>query len=258
MDEHLEIPGTRSPTCSRRSLERLCAGELAGEDEQRLRAHAASCPECARALADLAREAEAFHREVAFDRFEAAVAAKAQKRSRRHIAGPVGLALVAGLAALLFIRPLTALHSRPGIKGDGASVLELFVGCAGQAPRIAQNNETLAPGERVRVGYQSAHRRFVLVFSIDEAGVATALYPESGPSLPAEQGPGTHLMPDSLELTGRGAERIVALLSDEPIDARAALAAASREFSRAGRLDRMGPMRLGAEELSVVLHKPDT
>jgi hypothetical protein len=64
-------------------------------------------------------------------------------------------------------------------------------------------------------------------------------------------------MPDSLELTGKGHERIVAVFSDQPIDVAQALAAASREFSRAGSLQRMHDLRLGvrSEESAVTVKK---
>ena len=65
----------------------------------------------------------------------------------------------------------------------------------------------------------------------------TPLYPEQGQSLPVPDGSAsaTRYLPDSLELTGTGAERIVVVLSDQPIDvetARRAARAALRQ--RAG------------------------
>ncbi len=258
MADLLEIPGTRSATCSRRALSRLCAGELAPAEESQVREHVKQCPDCSAELSRLQGEAASFPAEVPFDDFARAVLAKAERPKRKAISGPVGLALAAGILLIVLAGPLTFLsqHSRNALKG-GDAVLELFVGGTGQAPRLATDGEALAPGERVRVGYQAPRHRHLLVLSVDESGTATALYPESGASLPVERAPGTHLMPDSLELTGKGYERIVAVFSDQPIDVAQALAAASREFSRAGSLQRMHELRLSvkSEESAVTVKK---
>jgi len=259
MDEALQIPGMNPSTCSMRSLERLRAGELDTTQAEKVRAHAAGCARCAARLAELDRETADFKREVPFDRFESAVARKGREQKRHTWVGPMGLALAAGVAALLIGGPLLynsdARRNGNGIKGSDG-VVELFVGGTGAAPRLAKSGETLSAGERVRVGYQTREHKYVLVFSVDEAGVATALYPESGPSVPVEKGAGTHLMPDSLELTGKGLEKVIALFSDEPLDVGAALSAASREFTRAGQLERMQPLPLRAQESSITVRKP--
>ena len=261
MSDDLQIPGTREPGCSHQSLARLCAGELKAEEQASVRAHAASCARCGAELAALEREAQDFQREVPFERFQASVAARQRPARRGRVTVPVGLALAAGIAVIVAFGPMRALlrdarHSNT-TKGGG-SALELFAGGAGQAPRPARDGDALATGERIRVGYQAGSRRFLLVLSVDERGAATALYPAFGRSLAADPSPGTHLMSDSLELTGQGYERVIALFSDEPIDMRAAIAAATKEFVRAGRLDRMGPLPLQAEEQSAVsLKKPE-
>ena len=258
MDEALSIPGMGGPqACSTRSLERLRAGELDAAEAEEVRAHAASCAQCGARLAGLEREAAEFKREVPFDRFESAVARKGRELKRRSWVAPMGLALAAGLAAIVVGGQLLYNGgNRHNLIKGAYGVIELFVGGTGAAPRLAKNGETLLAGERVRVGYQTREHRYFLVFSVDEAGVATALYPESGPSLPVDKGPGTHLMPDSLELTGKGLEKVIALFSDEPLEVRTALAAASREFARAGSLERMQPLGLRAEESTIAVRKP--
>ena len=64
----------------------------------------------------------------------------------------------------------------------------------------------------------------------------TPLYPEQGASLtvPAGVPSATHFLPDSLELTGAGLERIIVLLSDQPIDVEVARQAARAAYDRAG------------------------
>lgn len=263
MAEPLDLSdlGLRSPSCSRRSLERLRAGELGADEERAVRAHAAGCQRCGAELAALQKEAEALKAEVPFETFAAAVERKQARRRRGKVAGPVGLALAAGIALILVWGPMKAVMTS-GRHGHhltkGGSALELFVGGTGATARQAQDGEALAPGERVRVGYLAPDKAYVLVLSVDEAGVATALYPESGPSLAVDKGAGTHLMPDSLELTGAGQEKIIAVFSDRPIDMKAALEAASKEFARAGRLDRMAdlPLPVRAEQSARTLKKP--
>jgi predicted anti-sigma-YlaC factor YlaD len=258
MDEMLEIPGTRREGCSRRSLERLLTGELDTEESARVRRHAESCPRCGSALAELEREAADFKNQVAFESFEAAIEARRHRASMRWLK-PVGLALAAGLAALMLAGPLrpAIFESHSGYNNlKGGAALELYVGGTGASSRIATSDEKLAPGERIRVGYQAAGKPFVLVLSIDEAGVVTPLYPESGQSVAADSTSGTHLMPDSLELTGSGLERVIALFSARPIEVSAATQAARDEHARARGVAAMGPLSLEAEQSTLVVRKP--
>ena len=258
MDESLQIPGTRDPGCSQRSLEQLRSGELTADEAIRVRAHAASCARCGPRLAALEREAAEFKREVPLERLAAAVGRRPARRGR--VAGPIGFALAAGIALILIAGPMRAMLAQarhPNTVKGGGGVLELFVGGAGQAPRLAKDGEPLATGERIRVGYHAGEKRYLLVLCVDQKGVATALSPEFGHSLEADPTPGTHLMSDSLELTGQGDEKVIALFSDQPLEVRTALAAASREFARVGRLDQMGPLPLGADQQSLAVKKPE-
>ncbi|MGC4122819.1 MAG: DUF4384 domain-containing protein [Myxococcales bacterium] len=267
MDESLDIPGVkasndRGPTCSLRSVARLCAGELTGDEAATVRTHARGCARCGAELARLEQEAAEFKAQVPFEAFAAAVERKQSQRKRGKVAGPVSLALAAGIALIVLWGPMKVLlgaaHQGHNLT-KGGSTLELFVGGAGATPRLAQDGEALARGERVRVGYRAQDKSYVLVLSVDESGVATPLYPESGPSLPVEKGAGTHLLPDSLELTGAGQERVIAVFSDQAVEMRAALEAASKEFARAGRLAAMSelPLPVRSEQSARTLKKPE-
>ncbi|MGI5863747.1 MAG: zf-HC2 domain-containing protein [Myxococcales bacterium] len=258
MDERLDIPGTRATACSVRQLERLFAGELSGQDEEQLRRHVAGCARCGQQLAALEREASNMRRELPFERFEAAVLAKGSRAKPRRRVERALLALAAGLLAVALGGQLLSSSEGPSGRNalKGGAALELFVGGAGADPRPAKDGESLAPGERIRVGYQASGKRFLIVLSVDEAGAVTPLYPESGTSLPAEPGPGTHLLPDSLELTGSGLERIIGLFSDSPLSVAAATEAAARELERAGSVERMGSLPLEAEQSGRAVRKP--
>ena len=117
--------------------------------------------------------------------------------------------------------------------------------------------EALARGERVRLGYTPDARKYVLALSVDSAGEVTPLYPESGQSLPVEPGPGTHWLPDSIEFTGSGAERVVVLLSDSPVAVEDVTAAARRAFEAAGRdVAKMPPLDVDGDQTHWMLLKP--
>jgi hypothetical protein len=56
-----------------------------------------------------------------------------------------------------------------------------------------------------------------LVVSIDDAGEITPIYVENGRSLPIAPGSARTWLPDSLEFTGKGLERLVIVLSASPL-----------------------------------------
>ena len=256
MDEALAIPGTRACGVPELTLRRLAAGELDAEAERQIRGHLADCARCAKAFSRMEREAQAFFASVPLEPFALAVKAKLRVQERRRWAGPAALALAAALALGLLASPLQAVLNGPShgnrSKGD---LLDVYVGGAG-APRIAQNGEALAPGERIRLGYHGAEGGYLLVLSLDESGEVTPLYPEQGRSLKAEPGNQVHMLPESVELTGRGLERLVMLFSDQPLEVEAAREAARAEFSRARSLAAMAPLPLDAREQSLLLRKP--
>jgi len=137
-----------------------------------------------------------------------------------------------------------------GERGDrtkgGAGMIVRIAGAAGQRTAQVDAPEPLAAGERLRLGYQSGGHRYLLALSIDEHGEVTPLYPERGSSLtvPAAVPSATHFLPDSLELTGAGLERIIVVLSDQPLEMEAAQRAARAAYERAGgelsRLPKLG------------------
>ncbi len=110
-------------------------------------------------------------------------------------------------------------------------------GADGQRTADVAAIEALARGERLRIGYQPGDHRYLLSLSIDDRGEVTPLYPERGPSLTVPDGShsATRFLPDSLELTGKGTERIIVVLSDQPIDVEAARRAARAAYQKAGR-----------------------
>jgi hypothetical protein len=243
------------------TLRRRRAGEALGPDGPSIEAHASSCPECrarARALDD---EQRRFEQEISFDRFAAGVeraARGAQKRrsagrTRVWVAGPL-VAMAAAVALVVTFKP----HETNRTKG-GAGMTVRVAGAGGQRDARTEGTERLVRGERLRIGYQPEGHRYLLSLSIDDHGTITPLYPERGASLPVPDGSAsaTRYLPDSLELTGAGLERIVVVLSDQPIDVDAARRAARAAYDKAGgdlaRLPRLG---LPGEEFGRTFAKP--
>ncbi|HVV52938.1 MAG TPA: ACP synthase, partial [Polyangia bacterium] len=190
--------------------------------------------------------------------------APSRRLPARHWALPT-LALAAAVAVVVTFHgraPGPGGRAHPpgwdGIKG-GAGMTVRIAGAAGQRTAAVAGVEPLAAGERLRLGYQTGGHRYLLALSIDERGEVTALYPERGPSLtvPAGVQSATHFLPDSLELTGAGLERIVVVLSDQPIDMEAARQAARAAYERAGGdLSRLPKLALPGEEFTRTFAKP--
>jgi hypothetical protein len=134
-----------------------------------------------------------------------------------------------------------------------------IAGPDGQRDARVDGAEPLATGERLRVGYTPGEHAYVLSLSIDARGEVTALYPEQGSSLPISDGApsATRFLPDSLELTGTGLERVLVVLSDKAIDVDTARRAARAAYDRAGgELDRLPQLGLPGEEFSRSFAKP--
>jgi hypothetical protein len=132
-------------------------------------------------------------------------------------------------------------------------------GASGQRTARVDGTEPLSAGERLRIGYQTGGHRYLLALSIDERGEVTPLYPEQGPSLivPAGVATATHFLPDSLELTGTGLERIVVVLSDLPVDVQVARQAARAAYDRAGGdLGHLPRLDLPGEQFTRTFAKP--
>jgi hypothetical protein len=242
------------------TLRRLHAGELAGTESQQARTHVSACMECSRVLKGLETEQARFEAELPFERFEAGVErtlrGPSSVPSRPRLNGML-VAVAATVLLAVAVRPL--LSQTPTNRLKGGATAELRIGGDGmpQRPVAPGATETLAQGERVRIGYAAGEHRYVLAVSVDETGEVTALYPVMGPSLPVEAGAGTHWLPDSVAFSGAGLERVVVVLSDEPLEVEAVLEAARRGWESAGRnVTTLSSLGVEGEELHWLLRKP--
>jgi hypothetical protein len=95
------------------------------------------------------------------------------------------------------------------------------------------SQEILEPGDRVRFGYRTADPRYLVAVSVDDGGEVTLLYPESGPALAVAPTAETTYLPDSLEFTGAGREKIFLFLARKPFDSAAAKQAVKSAHAKA-------------------------
>jgi hypothetical protein len=253
------------------------AGESLGEAGPAIAEHAGACAECKARLRGLDDEQRRFEGAISFDRFAAGVERAARgprvaprRRPPARVWALPTLALAAAVAVVVTFHgraPEVGVgapgHRVPppgwdGIKG-GAGMTVRIAGTAGQRTAQTDATEALAPGERLRLGYQSGGHRYLLSLSIDQHGEVTPLYPEQGSSLtvPAAIPNATHFLPDSVELTGAGLERIIVVLSDQPISVEAARAAARAAYDRAGGdLGHLPKLDLPGEQFTRSFAKP--
>jgi hypothetical protein len=250
-------------------LRRLRAGEAQGDDARAMTAHAAACPLCKARLREIDDEQRRFEQAISFDRFAAGV-----ERAARRPAMPAATrgapqawwafpTLAAAAAALALVvtfgaRERGGEHNR--LKG-GADVV-MRIGAGDGAQRIASRGapEALGTGERIRIGYKAGRFRYLTAVSLDDRGQATAVYPEAGKSLAVtgeETGTLTRYLPDSVELTGAGAERVIVVLSAEPLDVDAVKRAAESAYRKAkGDILRLPALDIPGEQFHRTFIKP--
>jgi hypothetical protein len=260
------------------TLRRRRAGETLGAEAPAIEEHATTCADCRARIRALDDEQRRFEDEISFDRFSAGVERAARSARPAHpphagrpargtpgrtVRARVWMSSVAGMAAaaaalLVFVTSPKEHGPTNRIKG-GAGVIVRVAGSDGQRTAGVEATEALARGERLRIGYQSGGHKYLLSLSIDDRGEVTPLYPERGPSLQVPDGSetATRFLPDSLELTGKGTERIVVVLSDQPIDVEVARRAARAAYQRAGGdVTRLPKLDLPGEQFVRTFAKP--
>jgi hypothetical protein len=278
-------PARREIHLGELKLRRLLAGESLGFEHALAAAHVAGCPECAKRLEGLAEEQRAFEQRISFDRFAAGVERAARvpgptagshwwqrPASTRSFLTVMSVgSLAAVLALVIGVRPLfesarlrheetAALERSNRTKGAGRAGVMVRVASAENGPQRtagADASEPLAMGERIRVGVRPGPHHFLFAISVDDAGVVTPLYPEVGTSMPLPRGDGLQYLPDSLELIGKGRERLVVLLTDVPLeldDLRRAVAVAFQHAG--GDLARLPNLPIAGEQFHRMFVKP--
>lgn len=242
------------------ALRRHRAGEALGADAPAIEAHANSCADCRTRLRSLDDEQRRFEQAISFDRFAAGVerAARGARKPRRSVPIVAWAApMLAAAATLAVVMTFQGKPATPGnrIKG-GAGVIVRVAGEDGQRTARVDAPEPLSRGERLRIGYNSGGHRYLVALSIDAFGTVEPLSGERA-SVALPDGSATRYLPDAWELTGAGLERIVVVLSDEPIAVDAAVRAARASYAKSrGDLGRMPALGLPGEEFSRLFAKP--
>jgi hypothetical protein len=246
------------------ALRRHRAGEALPGDAG---AHIAACAECRARERALDDEQRRFEQEISFDRFAAGVERAARgadgraARGRRVLRGWMAAPVFAAAAAVVLVVSFTSGPRRPyvGTKGGAAITVRVAGGAGAQRTAAVGAPEALAPGERVRIGYEPGPHRYLLALSVDDRGTVTPLYPESGRSVPTAKGPGgaVRYLPDSVEFTEAGTERLIVILSDQPLEVEAARRAARAAYDKAkGDILHLPALDLPGEQFQRTFIKP--
>jgi hypothetical protein len=229
-------------------LRQLQVGELAPDTERQVQQHLAGCEDCRARLEGLGAEARAFMTSIPFARFAGGVERAARvprltPRSRRTaLMGAGGLALAAA-AGLLLMAGGPGGDARNRIKGGPLITATVRIAAAsGQQRSVGPGSTTLlAAGDRLRVGYALPDPAHLMVVSIDEAGEASKLSTDAEAARLVQPAREVAYLSGSIELTGKGKERLYLFVSEFPLDpdsaadaARAAHAAARGDLTRAG------------------------
>jgi hypothetical protein len=258
------------------SMQENHVGEMAlrrlrvGEPLPEVAAHTDACGDCRARLKALDDEQRRFEQDISFDRFAAGVerAARTAEAPRRAPAPRPStwrfmvptFALAAGVALFVGLTGNRAAGPYSGVKGGADITVRVSAGDTGpQRSAAVDAPEALARGERVRIGYQPGKHRYLLSLSIDEHGQVTPIYPETGHSLAVGKavGAGPRYLPDSIEFTDAGTERLFVIMSDAPIDVDAARRAARASYDRAkGDILHMPALDLPGEQFQRTFIKP--
>jgi len=241
-------------------LRRFRLGELPAEEAATVENHMHDCATCRGKLRAIEGEAAAFRAEISFDEFAAGVsrAHRVPRPTRRRTLG--ALAVFAAAAAVVFFARGGEKHFTNSIKGEAVVGQLRIAGPQGQRPLDPNASDSLHPSERVRIGYRTPEATHLIAVSIDEQGTITPLYPESGPAIHADPSPEIRFLPDSLEFTGTGKERIFLFLAPKPFDVDTIKQSVSQFFQAAHHdLDRMGDLPIpppAARSFTWLLAKP--
>lgn len=217
---------------SSETIDLLLMAALTGEKESSARAHIDSCDLCQKRWAELNEDKARFEQYV-FPRTVGNLETRLAQQSFldrlnfRLLIPIVGSALAASIALSVYLggkdRTQTEDDVYIGVKG-GAS-LEVVANRAETGQFPVRPGTVLKPKDRIRFVVNTAGAKYVMVASRDGAGAFSVYYP-FGAAQSGEVTPGHVELPKSIELDETvGNERIVAVFSQEPVEASAVKAA---------------------------------
>jgi hypothetical protein len=217
----VETTPSRTGHLAELALRRYRAGELPQEQCAETDRHLAACAPCRSKLRVLTEEQRAFERDIPFERFAGGVERARRvprERPRRLWFAGIGGAVAAAAVVLFLVRVPTNRGYNP-TKGPTDAVVRV-ASAKLSAQRVVPpgSQDVLEPGDRVRLGYKTGEPRYLAAVSVDDAGEITLLYPEAGPAMAVAPSQQTVYLPDSLEFTGRGREKVFLFLARKPFD----------------------------------------
>ena len=217
------------------AIDALALGALDDETRARVENHLAGCAACRRERDQAAAQRAAFTGSVLPRTLPALRARLAGPRRPARRAMWLGGAVAAAAAVVAVVIAARPPREPPGqrelgIKGGPAW---LVVGHRADRTFQIRNGEALAPGDALRFVIVPDRALYLLIASIDGAGVASIYFPYGGAR--SERVDGSRIeLPGSIVLDAApGPERLFAIFSDEPLDA-APVAAQLRELGAQG------------------------
>ena len=107
------------------------------------------------------------------------------------------------------------------LKGDARIALEVVAQRAAEGQFPVKAGSVLRPGDKIRFVVNPGNAKYVLIGSRDGSGAFTVYHPFGGDKSTAIER-GSHELPGAVELdTVAGTEKLVAVFSNEPVDAKA-------------------------------------
>lgn len=236
------------------TLRRLFAAEPVGND---VSSHVEACSECRAKLKVLEDEQKKFEAVIPFERFSAGVerAGRTPRRvplerkpQRMLLALAAGLVVMASVPLILSAGNDTPINR---VKGGGVQVVVRGAMNGPQRPGSDDPSrpEPLASGEAVRIGFEPGHGAFLQAITVDDQGKVEPLF--------AGKAPADGFLPDAMELTGKGLERMIFVFSEEPLPMGELEKAARVRYDEArGNLLQMGNLEVRGEQYHRTFLKP--
>jgi hypothetical protein len=230
---------------SSETIDLLMLSGLDATNANAAKSHIDSCETCRTRWRELNEDKEKFQQFV-FPRTLEKVTSRVMQPSffdRLRIAGPwrvlgplAGAAMAAGLAVGVFnaAGPGTQTEDEVYIgikgskvaqdvtlKGDARIAMEVVAQRPAEGQFPVKSGSVLRPGDKIRFVVNPGSAKYVLIGSRDGSGAFTVYHPFGGnKSTTVERG--SHELPGAVELdTVAGTEKLVAVFSNEPVDAKA-------------------------------------
>ncbi|MEQ8274715.1 MAG: DUF4384 domain-containing protein [Deltaproteobacteria bacterium] len=215
-----------------RELEDYVVGELAAERAAVIEAAAEEDESLSQYLESRKSERAAFLHDPRRRNFQSLVDEAGVEKKRAWFALPA-LALAGGIAAAVVLMPTTPTtpSNTGGIRTKGGISVQAAV-LAGERPELFDATKALHPGDRIRLTVDDPTGGYVTVILEESSGAVDVLY---RPTELGELRPGSHMLPDSLELDDKlGRERIYVIMSNEAQDPKAWLEEIRASHAKAG------------------------